>query len=124
MASLGGSGLDHYVDYSVVSGFHSIRSSFELLLQPFSLRYTHKAVQEGLRLNLQSHRGVPSHPRDRAVSPQLQLQQSTDASKHKQPCRSVVSRTPFAVAASSATTPSSSSAADAPNLPLHGQVAQ
>ena len=42
-------------------GLHRVRPPSELLLQPVLVRHPDQAVQEGLRHDLQGHRGVESH---------------------------------------------------------------
>lgn len=59
-------------------GFRGVRAAAQFLLQSVSVRDSHETIQEGLRADMQSNRGVARDTRHRPVSAQLELQQSAD----------------------------------------------
>lgn len=60
-------------------GVHGVRAAAKLVLQPVPVRHTDEAVQEGLRNDLQGHRGEQSHEGHRPVQAQFEFQQQADA---------------------------------------------
>jgi hypothetical protein len=49
-------------------GFRGIRATAQFVLQSFSIRDPHEAIQEGLRVDMQSDRGVARDSRYRQMS--------------------------------------------------------
>lgn len=63
-------------------GVHRVRAAAQLMLQPVPVRHTDEAVQEGLRDDLQGHRGESSDARHRPLQTQFQFQQQADAGEY------------------------------------------